>query len=133
MDIMIRTTLAQLKDPEADILHNRVCSALAYEMAKKLPKGERMLAVVTDILHNISKEDKAAVLTNPEILAKATGMVSKLKKAGYFKNSPGFWGDEAVLNNPKVGGNLGLIHHITGALTASEIAAREKTPRKTSV
>ena len=126
MDVMIATTVQQLKDPEADILHNRVCSALAYEMAKKLSKAERKLAVVTDLLHNISKEDKAAVLTNPEVLAKATAMVSKLKKAGYFKNSPGFWGDEAVLKNPKVGGNLALIHHITGALTAGEIAAREK-------
>ena len=126
MDIMIRTTVAQLKDPGADILHNRVCSALAYEMAKPLSKPERKLAIATDILHNISKEDKAAVLTNPEVLAKATAMVSKLKKAGYFKNSPGFWGDEAVLKNPKVGGNLGLIHHITGALTAGEIAAKEK-------
>jgi len=130
MDIMIDTTVKQLKDPEADILHNRVCSALACEMAKKLSKAERKLAVATDILHNISKEDKAAVLTNPEMLAKATGMVSKLKKAGYFKNSPGFWGDEAVLKNPKVGGNLALIHHITGALTAGEIAAREKFSAK---
>ena len=130
MDVMIRTTVAQLKDPESDILHNRVCSALAYEMAKKLSKAERKLAVATDILHNISKEDKAAVLTNPEVLAKATGMVSKLKKAGYFKNSPAFWGDEAVLKNPKVGGNLGLIHHITGALTSGEIAAREKFSTK---
>jgi hypothetical protein len=130
MDVMIRTTVAQLKDPESDILHNRVCSALAYEMAKKLSKAERKLAVVTDIFHNISKEDKAAVLTNPEVLAKATAMVSKLKKAGYFKNSPGFWGDETVLKNPKVGGNLALIHHITGALTAGEIAAREKFSAK---
>ncbi len=130
MDIMIDTTVKQLKDPEADILHNRVCSALAYEMAKPLSNHERKLAVATDILHNISKEDKAAVLTNPEMLAKATAMVSKLKKAGYFKNSPGFWGDEAVLKNPKVGGNLGLIHHITGALTAGEIAAREKFSAK---
>ncbi len=130
MDIMIDTTVKQLKDPEADILHNRVCSALAYEMAKKLSNAERKLAVVTDIFHNISKEDKAAVLTNPEMLAKATAMVSKLKKAGYFKNSPGFWGDEAVLKNPKVGGNLGLIHHITGALTAGEIAAKEKFSAK---
>jgi hypothetical protein len=130
MDIMIRTTVAQLKAPEADILHNRVCSALAYEMAKPLSKPERKLAIATDILHNISKEDKAAVLTNPEVLAKATAMVSKLKKAGYFKNSPGFWGDEAVLKNPKVGGNLGLIHHITGALTAGEIAASEKYSAK---
>jgi hypothetical protein len=130
MDVMIATTVKQLKDPGADILHNRVCSALAYEMAKPLSKPERKLAIATDILHNISKEDKAAVLTNPEVLAKATAMVSKLKKAGYFKNSPGFWGDEAVLKNPKVGGNLGLIHHITGALTAGEIAAREKLPAK---
>ena len=130
MDIMIRTTVAQLKDPGADILHNRVCSALAYEMAKPLSKPERKLAIATDILHNISKEDKAAVLTNPEVLAKATAMVSKLKKAGYFKNSPGFWGDESVLKNPKVGGNLGLIHHITGALTAGEIAASEKYSAK---
>ena len=29
MDVMIDTTVKQLKDPEADILHNRVCSALA--------------------------------------------------------------------------------------------------------
>ena len=130
MDIMIRTTVAQLKAPEADILHNRVCSALAYEMAKPLSKPERKLAIATDILHNISKEDKTAVLTNPKVLAKATAMVSKLKKAGYFKNSPGFWGDEAVLKNPKVGGNLGLIHHITGALTAGEIAASEKYSAK---
>jgi hypothetical protein len=122
---MIATTVKQLKDPDADILHNRVCSALSYEMAKKLPKQERKLAIATDILHNISKEDKGAVLTNPEVLAKATAMVSKLKKAGYFKNSPGFWGDEAVLKNPKVGGNLALIHHITGALTTGEIAAKE--------
>ncbi|OPY91577.1 MAG: hypothetical protein A4E73_01920 [Syntrophaceae bacterium PtaU1.Bin231] len=130
MDVMIDTTVKQLKDPEADILHNRVCSALAYEMAKTLNKQERKLAIATDILHNISKEDRGAVLTNPEVLAKATGMVSKLKKAGYFKNSPGFWGDEAVLKNPKVGGNLGLIHHITGAMATGEIAAREKFPTK---
>lgn len=130
MDVMIATTVAQLKDPEADILHNRVCAALAYEMAAKLPKPERRLAVATDILHNISKEDKAAVLTNPEMLAKAGEMVSKLRQAGYFKGSPGFWGDRAVLENPKVGGNLALIHHITGALTAGEIAAKQAYPEK---
>ena len=124
MDTMIATAVQQLKDPDADILHNRVCAALAYEMAKNLSKQERKLAIATDILHNISKEDKAAVLTNPEVLAKTTAMVTKLKKAGYFKNSPGFWGDEAVLKNPKVGGNLGLIHHITGALTTGAIAAK---------
>lgn len=130
MDVMIATTVQQLKNPDADILHNRVCSALAYEMAKPLSKAERKLAVATDILHNISKEDKAAVLTNPDVFHKCSEMVAKLKQAGYFKGSPGFWGDEAVLKNPKVGGNLGLIHHITGALTAGEIAAREKLPAK---
>ncbi len=124
MDTMIATAVQQLKDPDADILHNRVCAALAYEMAKQLGKQERKLAIATDILHNISKEDKGAVLTNPEVLRKTTEMVTKLRKAGYFKNSPGFWGDEAVLKNPKVGGNLGLIHHITGALTTGEIAAK---------
>jgi hypothetical protein len=130
MDVMIATTVAQLKDPEADILHNRVCPALAYEMAMKLSQPERKLAVATDILHNISKENKAAVLTNPEMLAKAAEMVSKLKRAGYFKSSAGFWDDRAVLENPRVGGNLGLIHQIMGALTAGEIAAKQAFPEK---
>jgi hypothetical protein len=124
MDTMIATAVAQIKAPEADILHNRVCAALAYEMAKKLSKDQRRLAVATDILHNISKEDKGAVLTNPEVFRNASEMVSKLKKAGYFKTSPEFWSDEAVLKNPKIGGNLGLIHHITGALAAGDIARK---------
>jgi hypothetical protein len=124
MDTMISTTVVQLTAPEADILHNRVCSALAYEMAKKLSKKERMIAVAADIIHNISKEDKGAVLTNPEVFSKASDMVSRLKKAGYFKSSPGFWSDDALLKNPKVGGNLGLIHHISGALTAGDIAGK---------
>lgn len=124
MDVMIATAVQQLKDPTSDILHNRVCSALAYEMAKPLSKPERKLAIGADILHNISKEDKAALLTNPEVYGKATEMVSKLKKAGYFKPSPGFWGDEALLKNPKVGGNLALVHHITGAMTAADIARK---------
>lgn len=124
MDIMIATAIQQLKEPGGDVLHNRVCSALAYEMARPLAKQERKLAIAADILHNISKEDKAAVLTNPEVYRKCSEMVAKLKKAGYFKPSPGFWGDEALLKNPKVGGNLALIHHITGALTAGEIARK---------
>jgi|GEM_PF-665676 len=124
MDTMIGTTVMQLTAPEADILHNRVCSALAYEMAKTLSKQDRMLAVATDILHNISKEDKGAVLTNPEVFRRAAEMVSKLKKEGYFKSSPGFWSDDALLKNPKIGANLGLIHHITGALTAADIAGK---------
>jgi hypothetical protein len=124
MDTMIATAVAQIKAPEGDILHNRVCAALAYEMAKNLSKEQRRLAVATDLLHNISKEDKGAVLTNPEVFRKTSEMVSRLKKAGYFKSSPGFWSDEAVLKNPKVGGNLGLVHHIAGALTAGDIARK---------
>jgi len=124
MDIMIDTTVAQLKAPEADILHNRVCSALAYEMARGLSREERRTAVAADLLHNISKEDKGAVLTNPEIFRRAAEMVAKLKKDGYFKSSPGFWNDDAVLKNPKIGANLGLIHHITGALTAADIVGK---------
>ena len=124
MDVMIATAIQQLKEPGGDILHNRVCSALASEMARPLAKQERKLAIAADILHNISKEDKGAVLTNPEVFRKCSEMVAKLKKAGYFKPSPGFWGDEALLKSPKVGGNLALIHHITGALTAGEIALK---------
>ena len=124
MDVMIATAIQQLKEPGGDILHNRVCSALASEMARPLAKQERKLAIAADILHNISKEDKGAVLTDPEVFRKCSEMVAKLKKAGYFKPSPGFWGDEALLKSPKVGGNLALIHHITGALTAGEIARK---------
>jgi len=124
MDIMVSTTVTQLKAPAGDILHNRVCSALAYEMAKTLSKDERKLAVATDILHNISKEDSGALLTNPEMFRRVAEMVSKLRKEGYFKSSPGFWNDDALLNNPKIGGNLGLIHHITGALAAGDIAGK---------
>lgn len=126
MDVMVATAVEQLKDPTSDILHNRVCSALAYDMGKSLARQERKLAIGADILHNIAKEDKAAVLTNPEVYAKATAMVATLKKAGYFKPSPGFWGDEAVLKNPKVGGNLALVHHVTGAMTAGDIARKAK-------
>lgn len=86
--------------------------------------------MTTDILHNISKEDKTAVLTNPEMPAKATAMVAALKQAGYFKSSAEFWGDRAVLETPKVGGNLALIHHITGALAAGEIAAKQAFSEK---
>jgi len=124
IEVMISTTAAQLKDPEGDILHNRVCSALAYEMSKKLPKEEQKLAVATDILHNIAKEEKGAVLTRPEIFKQAAEMVAELKKAGDFKASAKFWGDEGILRNPKVGNNRGLIHHITGALMAGQIAGR---------
>ncbi|MCJ7785265.1 MAG: hypothetical protein MUP41_15135, partial [Desulfobacterales bacterium] len=35
LEIMITTTATQLQNPSEDILHNRVCSALAYEMSKE--------------------------------------------------------------------------------------------------
>ncbi len=123
MDRMIEISVRQLKEPEQDILHNRICSALAYKMAldSKLVKADRRLAVVTDILHNIDKEEKDAVLTNPKVFGETAAMVTRLRQAGYFKGAPRFWADEAVLKNPKVGGNRALVHHLTSALTAGEI------------
>jgi hypothetical protein len=122
LDVMITTTATQLQNPSEDILHNRVCSALAYEMSKELPSEKRKLAIATDILHNIAKEEKTAVLTDPQVFKKATEMVTELKKAGYFRSSHEFWGDAQVLLNTKVGANRALIHHITGALSAGQIA-----------
>jgi len=124
LEIMITTTATQLQNPSEDILHNRVCSALAYEMSKELPPEKRRLAIATDILHNIAKEEKSAVLTDPKVFKQATEMVTELKKAGYFRSSPEFWGDAQVLLNMKVGGNRALVHHITGALTAGQMAKR---------
>ena len=122
LDTMINTAGEQLKNPGEDILHNRVCSALAFEMAKSLSPKERRLVIAADILHNIAKEEAAAVLTDPGVFNYTSGMVIALKGAGYFKSSPRFWADETVLKNPKVGGNRALIHHITGALKAAQIA-----------
>jgi len=122
LEIMTTTTATQLQNPSEDILHNRVCSALGYEMSKELPSEKRKLAIATDILHNIAKEEKTAVLTDPQVFKKATEMVTELRKAGHFRSSPEFWGDAQVLLNTKVGANRALIHHITGALTAGQIA-----------
>jgi hypothetical protein len=122
LEVMITTTATQIQNPAEDILHNRVCSALAYEMSKELPPEKRKLAIVTDILHNIAKEEKSTVLTDLQVFKQATEMVGELKKAGYFRASPDFWGDAQILQNTKVGGNRALIHHITGALKAGQIA-----------
>jgi hypothetical protein len=123
MDVMIQISVNQMKKPEDDILHNRVCSAIAYWLAKdqKLSKEAQKLTVAGDLLHNISKEEKEAVLTNPEWLNQANLMVKKLKGSGYFKNSPKFWTDEGVLKNPKIGNNRALVHHITGAIKTGQI------------
>jgi hypothetical protein len=122
LETMITITATQLQNPSEDILHNRVCSALAYEMSKELSPQKRKLAIATDILHNIAKEEKSAVLTDPQVFKQATEMVTELKKAGYYRSSPDFWGDAQILLNMKVGGNRALIHHITGALKAAQIA-----------
>jgi len=124
LETMITTAAAQLQNPSEDILHNRVCSAFAYERSKELPPEKKRLAIATDILHNIAKEEKTAVLTDPQVFKQATELVTELKKAGYFRSSPEFWGDPQVLLNTKVGGNRALIHHITGALMAGQIAKR---------
>ncbi len=124
LDVMITTTATQLQNPSEDILHNRVCSALAYELSKGLTAEKRKLAIAADILHNIAKEEKTAVLTDRQVFKQAAETVIELKKAGYFRSSPEFLGDSQVLLNPKVGGNRALIHHITGALMAGQIAKR---------
>jgi len=124
IDEMVNITAKQLAKPQEDILHNRVCSALAYRMTSQLPKKTQKLTIATDLLHNISKEEKEAVLTNQDIFQKCGQMISELKKKGYFKESPKFWTEEKILKNPKIGGNRALIHHITGALMAGEIISK---------
>jgi hypothetical protein len=123
IDVMIRATVEQIKDPDQDILHNRVCSALVFRMARehKLSREDQTLAIAGDLLHNISKEEKEGVLTNPELLHQASQVVTKLKERGYFKNSPRFWSDETLFKNPKIGNNRALIHHITGAIKTGQI------------
>ena len=123
MNIMIEKTAQQIKNPEQDILHNRVCSALVYKMAvdSKLSAKFQKLAVAGDLLHNISKEDKKDVLTDPVLLNQADQMVTRLKKAGYFRNSPNFWKDKEIFLQPKIGNNLSLIHNITGALRVGQM------------
>ena len=123
MDIMVETSARQLKDPSQDILHNRVCTALAHRMAAdmKLRPEDRKLAIATDLLHNISKEERPLVLTDAKVLKQASDLVAQLRQAGQLRRSPGFWSDESIFGNPLIGANLALIHHITGAITAGEI------------
>lgn len=123
MDVMVETSARQLKDPAQDILHNRVCSALAHKMAAdmKLRPADRKLAIATDLLHNISKEERPLVLTDAKVLKQASDLVAQLREAGQLSLSPGFWSEEAMFGNPLVGANLALIHHVTGAMTAGEI------------
>lgn len=128
MDVMVDTSTRQLKDPVQDILHNRVCSALAHRMATdmKLSPADRKLAIVTDLLHNISKEERPMVLTDAQILKQASDLVARLRRDKQLTGSPAFWSDTAVFSNVAVGANLSLIHHVTGAITAGEILNAQK-------
>jgi hypothetical protein len=132
MDVMVKTYAGQLKAPEQDILHVRVCSALSYRMAMdlKLSRKDRRLAIVTDLLHDISKQDKKAVLTDPAVFSQSADMVKALRRAGYLKSSKLFWTDEKLLQSPAVGGNIALIHHITGALQAGQILKQSAFARE---
>jgi hypothetical protein len=123
MDVMVGTTARQLKDPAQDILHNRVCSALAYRMATdmKLPRNDRRLITAGDLLHNIAKEDRVQVLTDVELLQEASEMVARLRAANRLAGSPGFWTDPGIFARTGVGANLSLVHHITGAIAVGEI------------
>jgi hypothetical protein len=123
MDAMIKNSQTLLKDPSQDILHNRVCTALAYQMAVSDKKDERlrMLAPAGDLLHNISKDDKNVLLNDPATLERLSNIVTRLKKAGYFKKSPDFFKDPSLSALKSVSTNLGLIHHLTGAIVAGDI------------
>lgn len=125
MSRMIEVTQRQMKDASQDILHNRVCAALAYKMAidSRLPPAQTKVAVAADLLHNIAKEDKTMVLSNAAVRARVGATISQLRAAGYLRGSPGFWSDEAFVAGPAIGDNLALIHHATGAVMAGEMLA----------
>lgn len=123
MDAMVETTARQLADPAQDILHNRVCAALAYRMASELelPPNDRRLVVAGELLHNISKEDRTQVLTDAGRMRKASELVARLRAAGRMEASPGFWAQTSLFTHPRIGANLALVHHITGAIAAGEM------------
>ena len=123
MERMIDAAARQMKDPSQDILHNRVCSALAYKMASdsKLTRADQELAALADLLHNVSKEEVPLALTDPKVLGQASRLIARLKHAGQFGKSTEFWTDEKIFANPLVGANRALIHHVTGALMAGEM------------
>ena len=123
MDVMVDTTARQLDDPTQDILHNRLCSAIAYRMASDmgLPCNDRRLIIAGDLLHNIGKEDRTQVLTDGKLLVRASEMVARLRAAQRLTGSPWFWTDPGIFRSSALGANLSLVHHITGAVAAAEI------------
>jgi hypothetical protein len=126
MDEMIRVTSSQLKDPVQDVLHNRVCAALAYHMAvdQQSPARTQRLGAAADLLHNIAKEDKGSVLSDPKVYKAVAALTSRLKTSGKLAGSPEFFREREVLLNPKVSDNSGLIHHLTSAVMGSDILHR---------
>lgn len=123
MDAMIVETEQQLAKPANDILHNRICTALVYQMAVKdnLPKADIRLSIAGDLLHNITKADKKSLMTDPEQQKALAADVAKLRAAGYLKNSPEFYTKPEAYSTPALGKNLGLIHHLTGTVRAGVI------------
>ena len=69
MDVMIATAVRQLKEPGGDILHNRVCSALAYEMGKPLAgqDWEKIRPELVKLMDLKPDEDPIKVLGVPKI------------------------------------------------------------------
>jgi len=118
--------LSKPSDQDQDILHNRVCAAIAYKMAvdRKGSAELRKLGPVTDILHNISKDNKKLVLSDPDTFRRVTELVADLKQAGRFKKSPEFFSDPEILKLKPVATNLALIHHLTGAVMAGDILTK---------
>jgi hypothetical protein len=120
---MAAITAAQLADPAQDILHNRLCAALVWKMGRDAGLDERRLrlALIADLLHNIHKEEPAAVLTVADVHARSGAMVERLRAAGHFRSSPVFWSRPSLFDNPKIGANRALVHHVTGALEAERL------------
>jgi hypothetical protein len=123
MDVMVETTARQLQDPRQDILHNRVCAAIAHRMALDmgLAGGDRRLITAGELLHNISKEDRSQVLTDAGLLQRASEMVARLRSAERLAGSPWFWTEPGIFRSATLGANLALVHHITGAIAAADI------------
>lgn len=128
MDAMAANSKEMLSKPsdwDQDILHNRVCAAIAYKMAvdRKSMAELRKLGPVTDILHNISKDNKKLVLSDPEVFKRVADLMEDLKQAGKFKKSPEFFTDPEILilKSKSVANNLALIHHLTGAIVAGDM------------
>ncbi|HVL35511.1 MAG TPA: hypothetical protein VM489_07580 [Burkholderiales bacterium] len=120
---MVELTTAQLAEPQQDILHNRLCAALVWRMGREagLEAPRLRLALIADLLHNVAKEDPRALLSAREVLERSATMVGRLRAAGYFRSSPVFWSRPSLFDNPRIGANRALVHHVTGALEAERL------------